>query len=176
MRPSAVTSFPPPMMPMPEPRVLAMLLAACLLAGCGAPSPQAEDGRRQSAASHEASMRFGDYLARANAVPATRLGDAVARQYGIGTEPGTVLVLIGVRRLTTDPESAVPARIKVTSVNLLGRRQEPEVREVRVGEFIDYVATVRVDAPDTLRFDIEVAVADGAAGRLQFNQDFFPED
>ena len=156
-----------------------MLLAA--LAGCGgsAPGPVASQGQAQQ----EATVRIGDVVVRANAIVTEGLGEAVGRQYGIERDAGTVMLLVGVRRDDGNGnEVALPARVTAVAVDLLGKRQELAMREVRSGEtgpeagegFIDYVGTARVIAPDTLRFDVEVAPVDGPAMALHFNRDFFP--
>ncbi|HVI58269.1 MAG TPA: DUF4426 domain-containing protein [Luteimonas sp.] len=120
----------------------------------------------------EALARQGDVVVRASAMPTEMLGEAVARQYGIERAPGNVLLLVGVRRGSA--ETALPARVAATATDLLGKRQAIAMREVRSGEFVDYAGTAHVIAPDTLRFDIEVAPEGGAPMKLQFNRDFFP--
>ena len=112
-------------------------------------------------------MQDGNVLVRANAVRAASLGEAVARQYGIERDDGAVMLLVGVRR---DGDGGVTA----VASDLLGKRQQLEMREVRNGEFIDYVGTARVIAPDTLHFDVQVVPTGGTAMELRFNRDFFP--
>ncbi|GAA4860758.1 DUF4426 domain-containing protein [Luteimonas vadosa] len=155
-------------------RLAIVLFTAAALTGCGSPSPQAEVARQQAAAPQEASVQFGDIIVRANAVATSGLSEPVARQYGVSREAGTVMLLVGVRRIADGDETSLPARVTARAVDLLGKRQAPEMREVRSGGFIDYVATVRVAAPETLRFDVDVATADGQRASLQFNRDFFP--
>jgi hypothetical protein len=157
-----------------ERRAALTLACAGLLAACGGPSPQADASRQQADAPREASVRVGDLVVRANAVQTAALGEAVSRQYGVDRDAGTVMLLVGVRLEGPDAqESSVPARVDATAIDLLGRRQAPGIREVRSDGFIDYVASFRVAAPETLRFDVEV-VADGQRMTLQFNRDFFP--
>src|SRR3546814_8383203 len=92
-------------------------------------------------------MQIGDVLVRANAVPTANLGEAVARQYGIERGTGAVMLLVGVRRDGDAGETALPARVTAVASDLLGKSQQLEIREVRSGEFIDYVGTARVIAP-----------------------------
>lgn len=149
------------------------LAIALALAGCGGPAPS-HGGGDKAPATQEAVLRQGDVIVRANAIPAESLGEAVARQYGIAREPGTVMLLVGVRRGDERAEAALPARIEATATDLLGKRQAIAMRELRSGEFVDYAGSARVIAPDTLRFDVEVAPEGGARMALQFNRDFFP--
>ena len=156
------------------PRVAAAILLSLALAGCGSGAPGPAGSQGQSHAQQEASVQVGDVLVRANAIPAASLGEAVARQYGIERDDGAVMLLVGVRRTSDGGETALPARVTAVAVDLLGKRQQLEMREVRSGEFIDYVGTARVIAPDTLHFDVQVVPEGGAAMELRFNRDFFP--
>ena len=149
----------------------ATILALCAaLAACGGSTPPAPP----SQAPQEAVVQVGDVLVRANALPTADLGEAVARQYGIERDPGTVMLLVGVRRDDEAGETALPARVAANAADLLGKRQQLEMREVRSGAFVDYVGTARVIAPDTLRFDVQVVPEGGTAMELRFNRDFFP--
>src|SRR3546814_15629479 len=92
------------------------------------------------------------------------------------------MLLVGVRREGDAGETALPARVTAVASDLLGKRQQLEMREVRSGDpgsgpgqgFIDYVGTARVIAPDTLHFDVRVVPEGGTAMELRFNRDFFP--
>ena len=154
-------------------RVTTALLFGLALAGCGNGAPVSTGSQAQ--AQQEASARLGNVVVRANAIPTANLGEAVARQYGIERDDGTVMLLVGVRRDDGNGnETALPARVTVVATDLLGKRQQPAMREVRSGEFIDYVGTAHVIAPDTLGFDIDIAPGSAPAVELHFNRDFFP--
>jgi len=155
-------------------RAAMALLVGLGLAGCGSGAPGPAGNHAQ--AQLEASARVGDVIVRANAVSTASLGEAVARQYGIERSNGTIMLLVGVRRDDGNGnETALPARVAAVATDLLGKRQQPAMREVRSGEFIDYVGTASVIAPDTLRFDIDITVEGGPAMELHFNRDFFPD-
>ncbi|GAA3933141.1 DUF4426 domain-containing protein [Luteimonas lutimaris] len=152
-------------------RAASALVLVAALAGCGAsPPPSAH----QAQAPEEAMTRVGDVLVRANVLPTTIIGEAVATQYGVERDPGTVMLLVGVRRDADGGETALPARVTATAADLLGKRQQLQMREVRSGEFIDYVGTARVIAPDTLRFVVTATPEGGSPMELRFNRDFFP--
>ena len=162
-------------------RAATALVFGIALAGCGSGAPVPTDGQAQM--QQEASTRVGNVVVRANAIPTADLGEAVARQYGIERDAGTVMLLVGVRRDDGNGnETALPARVTAVAIDLLGKRQQLAMREVRSGDpgsgpgqgFIDYVGTARVITPDTLRFDVEVVPEDGPAMELHFNRDFFP--
>ncbi len=162
-------------------RAATALVFGIALAGCGSGAPVPTDGQAQM--QQEASTRVGNVVVRANAIPTAGLGEAVARQYGIERDAGTVMLLVGVRRDDGNGnEVALPARVTAVAVDLLGKRQELAMREVRSSApgsgpgqgFIDYVGTARVIAPDTLRFDVTAALEDEPPMGLRFNRDFFP--
>jgi len=158
--------------------IAALLALALALAGCGGSAPAPTGGQAQP----EAIARVGDVLVRANAISSADLGEAVAAQYGIERDARTVMLLVGVRRDTSGNETALPARVTAVASDLLGKRQQLEMREVRSGDpgsgpgqgFIDYVGSARVIAPDTLHFDVRVVPEGGTAMELRFNRDFFP--
>ncbi|MGH8033326.1 MAG: DUF4426 domain-containing protein [Luteimonas sp.] len=155
------------------PRATVLAIAVVVLAGCsGSGAPQGALASAQ--APQEVSVRNGDLLMRASAIPTLALGEAVAMQYGIARDTGSVLLLVGVRRGSGAQETALPAGMIASATDLLGKRQPIDLREVRSGAFVDYAGTVRVIAPDTLRFDIEATIDGGPRLSLQFNRDFFP--
>lgn len=153
-------------------RLLTALLPLALIAcgGGGAPPPSS-DG---SDTAQEAVSRIGDVTIRATAVPTTTLSEQVATQYGITRADNTVMLLIGVRQGSDAQEVALPARITATVSDLRGRRQDIAMRELRSGELLDYVGTVEVSPPETLRFDLTVVRDGGASSTMQFTRDFYP--
>lgn len=158
--------------------LLATALLGAIAAGCGRESstPPPPQGH----AMEEATVRAGDVTVRASVVPTTRLGEAVARQYGIEREPGRVLVLVGVRKGPENDEVALPAQVRMQASDLRGVAERQVLREVRdetgpQPALIDYVGTVKVTPPDTLRFDIQVELDGQAPIRLLFNRDVFPD-
>ncbi|WP_242111267.1 DUF4426 domain-containing protein [Luteimonas aquatica] len=176
------------------PRFARVLPLFCALLGACGGGQRPEQAREQADAQarEEAVVRAGDVLVRANAIPTSLLGEAVAREYGIARADNAVMLLVVVRRVAGDQETALPARVTASASDLLGKRQEIALREVRSGlretrtgsesprqsdggsTYLDYVGVATVIAPDTLRFDIAVDAGDGRRARLQFNRDFFP--
>src|SRR5690606_18037068 len=119
------------------PRIAGAIVLGLALAGCGSGAPAPASGQGQAHAQREASMRVGNIVVRANALPTADLNEAVARQYGIERDDGTVMLLVGVRRDGDGGETALPARVTAVAVDLLGQREGLVMREVRSGEFID---------------------------------------
>jgi hypothetical protein len=151
-------------------KLVHVLCAILILGGCGgSPAPPAT-----AAAQAPAVLQSGDVIIRASAVPTTVLGEAAAKQYGIERDPRTVLLLVGVRRGTESQETSLPARVRGSAIDLLGRRQQLELREIRNDGFIDYAGSVRISPPETLRFDLVIERDGAAPATLSFNRDFFP--
>lgn len=152
-------------------RKLVALAVALMLAACGAQPPAPTAGN--SPAPQEAISRVGDVTMRASVVQTSTLGADVAARYGITRDPGTVMLLVAVRRGTDGGEVALPAQVTATATDLRGQRQTFTMRELRVGDLLDYVGTVRTTLPDTLRFDVTIVREGGVTSSLQFSREFF---
>lgn len=153
--------------------IIAALTTVLLLAACGAePPPRTAEN---SPVPQEAIARVGDVSMRASVVQTATLGAEVASQYGIRRDPGTVMLLVAVRQGADGNEVALPAQITATATDLRGQRQTIAMRELRVGDLLDYVGTVQTTLPDTLRFDVTIVREDGATSSLQFSREFFPQ-
>ena len=153
------------------------LAASCALslAACGkdaAPSPVASVPA--SASADEAVARVGDVTMHASVMQTSSLNDGVAKEYGITRSDNTVLLLIAVRKGADAKDTALPAKITATATDLSGRRHEIAMRELRTGSLLDYVGSVDISLPDTLRFDVNIVRENGASSRMQFNREFFP--
>ena len=152
-----------------------VLLVAIGTTGCGRePSAMSDAAAPGGNAMQEATVRSGDVTVRASVLPTTAMSEAVAAQYGIERDPGSVMLLVGVRQGPDMQETALPATITATATDLRGVRQTLELREVRSGDLVDYVGIARVSPPDTLRFDLDIRREDGASSTMQFTRDIFP--
>lgn len=151
-------------------RALALLCALVLAACAPTASPPAARVSSMGDASQEAVARAGDVTVRASAVPTLSLSPEIATRYGIERDEDGVLLLVMVRRGAR--ETAVGARIEATVTDLRGRPRTVDMRELRMGEVLDYVGVVQADLPDTLRFDLRVTREDGGSSTMQFTRDF----
>jgi hypothetical protein len=156
------------------PSAAALLLATSLLVACGPQQPTVAVPAQPT----QATARVGDVTVRASLVPTENLDGEVADRHGIAREPGTVLLLVGVRRGEGAAESSLPASVSAQVTDLRGRTRQLALRELRSdagpGEpLLDYAGTVQVSAPDTLRFEISVDWG-GAGGSttMQLQRDF----
>lgn len=155
-------------------RVARYFIAACvvaMLAGCGRePSARQPDG---NAARSEEVVRAGDVSIRASAIQTGQLSPAIAQRYGAAHDARTVLVVVSLRKGDDATSVSLPAKVSIDVGDLLGRKQQVAVREMRDGELLDYVGVATVSPPDTLRFEVTVVSEDGKRHVLKFNRDFF---
>jgi hypothetical protein len=153
---------------------LVLSLMCAVLAACGGSAPPSSSSS-SNAVSQEAVSKIGDVTVRASAIPTATLGEQVARQYGITRANNTVMLLIGVRQGSDAQETALPARITAVATDLRGRRHDIEMRELRSGDLLDYIGTIEISPPDTVRFDVTVVREGGATSQMQFSRDFYPQ-
>lgn len=118
--------------------------------------------------------RIGDVTIRASVVQTSTLPEAVAMQYGIERSDRLALLLVAVRQGPEAQETALPATITATAIDLRGRRQEIPMRELRTGDLLDYVGTAEIDLPDTVRFELTIVREGGARSTMQFSREFYP--
>ena len=153
--------------------VLVSMLALAACAESNAPAP-ARPAASPGAASPEAVTRIGDVGIHASVVQTSTLAESVARAYGIARDEHRVLLLVAVRQGPDAQAIALPAQVVATVTDLRGRRQEIKMRELRSGDLLDYVGTVEIELPDTLRFEVAVTRTGGATSTMQFNREFYP--
>lgn len=152
------------------------LFLAALAAGCGGGAPQPAPAASASSM-QEAVARAGDVTVRASVLPTAQLDEQVARGYGIERSDRTVMLLVSPRRGAEGQETSLPAQVLAKASDLRGRAHVIEMRELRSAGpdgLLDYVGTLEIDPPDTLRFDVQVTPQGGTASTMQFTREFHP--
>lgn len=160
-----------------SPRIAAAALAAVLafaLAGCGGGTDPATSAARTAATLAPAELQRGDVTLRASVLPTAHLNAAMAAQYAITPDDSEVLLLVGLRTGPEHDERSLPATVTASATDLRGVRREIALREIRSGDFVDYIGTTRAVAPETLRFDIRAETAETGPLALDFTRDFLP--
>src|SRR5688500_17828036 len=152
--------------------LLMSMLALGACSGSSAPTPARPAA--STATSSEAVARVGDVSVHASVVQTSTLAESVAREYGITRDEHRVLLLVAVRQGPDAQAIALPAQVVATVTDLRGRRQDIAMHELRSGDLLDYVGTVEIELPDTLRFDIAVTRAGGATSTMQLTREFHP--
>ncbi|NIP14314.1 MAG: DUF4426 domain-containing protein [Pseudomonadales bacterium] len=98
------------------------------------------------------------------------LKPAIAQSYGITRGRDRALVNVSV----LDPTGAARSvAIQGTVKNLLGQLQPLEFREVKEGEAVYYLATVRHTHEEVLRFDISISAPGAPPMQLKFQQKLY---
>jgi hypothetical protein len=151
------------------------LCFALALAGCGrgaspAPAPMAATTPGDAAGGSTATSN--GMTLRANVMETQDLQESVARGYGIAREPNQALLLLTVR--DADGDNATPVSLQATVSDLKGGERPLQLREIRIGEFVDHIALVPVAAPDTLTFGIRAQLAPGSTSAMRVSRDFYP--
>jgi len=123
----------------------------------------------------DAVVQVGDTWIRASVVQTSVLPASVARQYGVARDPRTLLLLVVAGK--GPPASATPVPVVVTAraSGLTGGEQSIAMRQVRDGDVVDSIGTLRTSLPDTLRFDLQLSVAGQPPTVLRFSREFYPQ-
>ena len=109
---------------------------------------------------------------RASVVETQDLQESVAKGYDISREPNQALLLLTVRDANGD--NATPVSLQATVSDLKGGARPLQLREIRVGDFVDRIGLVPVNAPDTLTFEIRAQLAPGSTSTVRLSRDFYP--
>lgn len=178
--------------------VAALSLLLTMATACNREASAPVAAPETASAQQEAITRIGDVSIRASVMQTSTLSPTIASQYGIVRADTTVMLLVAVRQGPEAQEVSLPARITAIATDLRGRRHAIELRELRSGApstssgqapstssgqvpstgsgqvLLDYVGTVEISPPETLRFDFEIVRDGGAASKMQFSREFYP--
>jgi len=146
---------------------LPVAMLALLVTACGQAPSQADVAAAATNAAMPARATTGELEVLGSVVPTGGLSAAVASRYRIEPARDRALVLVSVRR----GDAATPARVSGEARDLRGVRQALEFDAVDVDGATEYVATARVEGPDTLRLDLRVATDEGERVNLRFSRD-----
>jgi hypothetical protein len=142
----------------------ASLLAACS-GGGSAPRPA-------QPAPPPAEWQQGQLRISASTTPTWQLEEQVARGYGIPRSDDGVLLLVTVREGPEDADSALESEVRGWATDLQGRRRDLAFRELRLPGFVDQVAVLDVQAPDTLHFHLTITPRGHEPKQLDFVREF----
>lgn len=152
-------------------RPIAIVLFSLALAACGNDAPKPA---KRLDTPQEAVARDGDVTIRANVIATAQLHERMSRDYGIPRDGRSVLLMVSVRRGPDGFDVSLPATITASATNLQGQAQSIAMREMRIGELTDYIGTVQMTPPETLRFDLKIVREGAAASAMTFSRDFEP--
>lgn len=109
----------------------------------------------QDAAPLETSKKFGDYEIFFNAIPSMTLLPEMAAKYRIERAKDIAYINITVFKRNGSNTVMRAATLKGTSSDLMTNKPL-EFREMREGDSIGYIAQVRYDNREVLRFDVKI--------------------
>lgn len=116
-------------------------------------------------------QQFDDLQVHYNAVPASVLGEEMARAYGLSRSGGQGLVTIAVQDAEGVPVDAV---VQGSATNLAGHRKDIRFRELDEDGVVSHIGQFPASGRDTWRFAIEIRPQDrGNSYTLEFQREFF---
>ena len=119
---------------------------------------------------------LGSFEVHYSAINTSQLTPEVARAIGVQRSSSRGLLNLAVlRKQDGQMNEAIPARIRVEAVNLVGQRREVALNEVREEDAIYYLGTFRFHNEERVTFHVEVEPLDrpGTARQFRFQQQFF---
>ena len=148
------------------------------LGGCGGTQEPVSATPASAVAEYEHGdvvLPLGDVSIRASVVQTSALPQSVARQYDIERSPETLLLLVGARKGPPSSAVAIPVHVTARVTDLRGGQQRIAMHEMREGDSIDSAGILRTTLPETLRFDLTVAISGQPPVTMQFVRDFYPQ-
>ena len=104
-----------------------------------------------------ASKDFGDYVVHFNAISTDQLTPQVARAYNIVRSKNRALLNVSiVKKEPGTSGTSVPGSVAALVANDTGQVKDTNIREIREGEAVYYVADFAVSDSETLVFTIDV--------------------
>ncbi|AKH20605.1 DUF4426 domain-containing protein [Sedimenticola thiotaurini] len=128
-----------------------------------------------SLASAENSTQADGYTIHHNAIPTALLAPEVASNYRIVRSKYRGLLNVSViRDIPGTTGQPVTAKVTAYALNLIGRRHNIELREIREGDAIYYIGDFPIVDGETLKFTLEVT-PEGATRSItaSLSQDFY---
>ncbi len=105
----------------------------------------------------ENSTRNGGYTIHHNAIPTATLSPEIASQYQIVRSKYRGMINISViQEVPGTTGRPVSAKVSAYSMNLIGRRHDIQLREIREGEAIYYIGDFPIVDGEELKFNLEV--------------------
>lgn len=123
----------------------------------------------------ESKQHLGGWNVHYIAFPSTFLRPEIAREYDLERSGRLGVVNISVLSATDNQGSAQKVSLDGRAINPLGQAQELEFTEITEGESVYYIAQVRVDHLDVVRFVINITDTEGRSEQLRFSQQFYEE-
>jgi hypothetical protein len=158
------------------------ILAATLLAACGpkpgsTPQVPEPDAPPPAEPAGVASRDFGDYVVHFNALSTDQLTPEVAKAYDIVRSKNRAMLNVSiVRKVDGTPGQSVPGTVTAVVANDTGQLKDTNLREIREGDAVYYIADFDVSNAETLVFTVHVTPVDETRrSSVRFTRTFYSE-
>jgi hypothetical protein len=160
---------------------LAILVATTLVA-CGpkpgsTPQVPEPDAPPPAEPAGVTSRDFGDYVVHFNALSTDQLTPEVAKAYDIVRSRNRAMLNVSIiRKVEGTPGQSVPGTVTAVVANDTGQLKDTNLREIREGEAVYYIADFDVSNAETLVFTVHVTPANETRrSSLRFTRTFYSE-
>jgi hypothetical protein len=161
-------------------RIWLAVLSATLLAACG---PQDTGGRPGNVPTPTAepeiasSKDFGDYVVHFNAISTDQLTPEVAKAYNIVRSKNRALLNVSIiRKVAGTTGEPVPGSVAALVANDTGQVKDSNLREIREGDAVYYIADYAVSNAETLVFTVDVTpINETSRFSVRFTRQFFTD-
>jgi len=158
------------------------VMTAVMLNACGpkpgspTQAPQA-DAPPPAEAAGVASRDFGDYIVHFNAISTDQLTPEVAKAYNIVRSRNRALLNVSiVKKMEGTTGQPVPGAVAALVANDTGQVKDSNIREIREGDAIYYIADFAVSNAETLVFTVDVTpINETSRFSVRFTRTFYDE-
>ncbi len=157
-------------------------LAAMTLGACGQKPGSVvqapESGAPPAAeASGIAAKDFGDYIVHFNAISTDQLTPEVAKTYNIVRSRNRALLNVSIiKKVPGTTGQSVPGSVAALVANDTGQLKDANIREIREGDAVYYIADFPVSNAETLVFTVDVTpVNETSRFSVRFIRTFYDE-
>ena len=157
-------------------RIALATILGILLIACGRqsgtpiamPAPAAE-------AANVSSKDFGDYVVHFNAISTDQLAPEVAKNYSIVRSKNRAMLNVSIlKKVAGTTGVPVPGSVSATAANLNGQLKDVNIREIKEGEAVYYIADVPVSNAEALLFTLDVTpINETSRFSVRFSRQFY---
>ena len=159
------------------------LATTLALSACGGgpsesvPPPQSGGAPPAAEAAESSSKDFGDYIVYFNAISTDQLTPEVAKAYDIVRSKNRALLNVSiVKKADGTTGEPVPGSVAALVANDTGQVKDANLREIREGSAIYYIADFAVSNGETLVFTIDVTpLNETSRFSVRFTRTFYGE-
>jgi hypothetical protein len=154
-------------------------ITSLALVACGQSGPDsAQNADDEVLPATENIKEFGDYVVYFNALTTDQLDADIAAEYNIVRSNSRVLLnIVMEHRPDIGIPSVVPGVVRASARNLTGQLRNLNVREVREGDSIYYIAETSIVDSESLVFAIEATPESTTTPLVvQFQKQFFIDE